>query len=316
MPLALFLISVIVSGSMFVTLDRVSRDTVMNQALVESTAAFYTASSSAEVSWSKVTSEKSTERIETFDSASTDKVEGVQGSQAYLAGVSMGTDDFGAVQNLEFNQGRVAGARFTGIKIAEQSFVDSYMQSSAEVFLYDVAPNRKVDFIQVDYCADGEGCPELIVDWFVFQDSFHFQKVDQVKLEKSKEKAKIDPCLIELGIMRCEAVTHDMPTTGHLTAGSSSRTGFKKMISLKLDDSSAHYLFRFVTHNKQDVSFKIVGKRDGSLNDFPLPTVNFQVEELGHAGNSFRRMRQQKMVSGGNQDGVEFVHFAENVAEK
>jgi hypothetical protein len=52
------------------------------------------------------------------------------------------------------------------------------------------------------------------------------------------------------------------------------------------------------------------GKRTG------LPTVFFEVDELGQTRNTFRRIREQQMVSGGLQDGLEFVHYSEIVENK
>ncbi|MDF2379307.1 MAG: hypothetical protein P1V18_03750 [Candidatus Gracilibacteria bacterium] len=323
MPLALFLISVIVSGSMFVTLDRVSRDTVMNQALVASTAAFYTASSSAEVTWSQVKAEDSTDIVDVFKKASTDTNEGDAGPREYLTKVDYGSDDYDVdPTSMEFNQGRVAGARFTGVKIAEQSFVDTYVQSSAEVFMYQVPPDRKTNYIHVDYCETDEACPELIVDWFVLQDGFQFQELAEIKDEPSEKNSIINPCLdyTNLKIKRCVLKTDQVaPVLGDFKQGTSVRSGFQKYLELKTVFPANHYLFRFRTVDRSSVRFKIVGRNNGGESDtldLPLATAFFEVDELGNAGLSFRRVRQQQMVSGGLQDGLEFVHFAETVEEK
>jgi len=321
MPLAIFLISVIVSSSLYVSTARISQDSQVNQALVASTSAFYTASSSAEVTWTEVTPENSEEIVEVFQAQDTGT--GIDQSQDYLPQVFSSFDE--NHDSLEFNKGIEAKSARTGLSMSDvSSFVDQHFQSSAEVFLYQVPPSKAIDSIQVDYCSKDAGgtCPDLIVEWFRLKSSFQFQKLDELVM-KVPDLNPLESCmdLTEMGIERCVVRVSSSDSGSKLalkysSAGSDSL--YKRSLNLTTQFTGGdHYLFRFRSEDKIPFHFEIYGK-NGSMSQqkAPLPTAYKEVDEIGMARFSFRRIREQQQVSGGLQDGLEFVHFAEMVENK
>ena len=303
MPFILFLISIIVSSSFYLVLERVTQDSAVNQALLASTAAFYTANSSAEVSWTEVLPEDSFQRITHFD----DKV------RAKTDAFELALED-GEVDSLELNQGVRSTIVQRNKTLSTDPFAEDFYQSSGEVFLYKVPPDEVIDAVLVEYCSK-EPCPELIIEWFRLEANFRFHDLEELK-DLHSDPSPINPCLdnsmtrIRRCVVRSSSVSKDVLQVKN----SSDDTNFLRSFELQTDFPSYHYLIRFRTLDRTAVHFQMSGLKNGKRTG--LPTVFFEVDELGQTRNTFRRIREQQMVSGGLQDGLEFVHFAEMVGDK
>jgi len=298
MPYILFLISILVSSSFYVVLERVTQDSAVNQALLASTAAFYTANSSAEVSWMEVVPEESLEKIPVFESRM------AAADAKFETLLDDGWEEGGG---LELNRGVESRIVQRSKSLATASLVDTFYQSSGEVFLYEVPPDEVVDSVKVEYCMGDEPCPELIIEWFRLDQSFRFHDLEELK-ELPSDPDLLNPCLenVFTKIRRC-VVRSSSETKDALTVGS----GF---FELRTDFPSYHYLIRFRSLDRTLFHFRMFGVKNEK--EVGLPTVFFEVDELGKTRNTFRRIQEQQMVSGGLQDGLEFVHFAEWVENK
>jgi len=313
MPLALFLISLIVSGSLFVTTTRVSQDSRLQQNLLASTAAFYTAGSSAEVSWAQVTPETSPQLIEAFKSAYTD-----QGGQTPTDYIQQTLASGGPQATLELNLGIQANAKKNQLSLSKDSLIESFYQNSAEIFLFDVPPDQAVDFLQLEYCQtdDEFTCPDLIIDWMEIKSGFQFQQLQSL-VDAPSNTDPISACedFTDMKIKRCIVKSTSM-LSGDLTSSTPFDSSFSQAIKLKTNFASVkHYLFRFRSIDRNPFSFRLSGS-DSLGQTKPLPNTLFEIDEIGTAKSTFRRIRQQRMVSGGLQDGLEFVHYADEVKPK
>lgn len=312
MPLALFLISVIVSGTMIIQVQGISQDSLVNQALVESTAAFYTAGSSAEVSWNVVKladGASSVERLGTFTAqkASTQGVSGVQ--------VVSGSD---TVTGLEFNKGRSAASGKSLLKNETLAFAEELRAASAEVF-FDAG---SLATMKMDYClTSAPSCPDLIVEWFEMPkgSGATYDQLSKYELKSRKLSDLIQPCEnVTNTIKRCVTTTRPGRVKGNLTPQSSPLPGspFRKAISLVGLTSNKSYLVRFrvIGKSTEQISYQFYGF-DGVKN-VALTNSYFEADEVGKAGASTRGIRQQQMVSGGLQSGLEFVHYTRELEIK
>lgn len=305
MPLALFLISVLVSSSMYLSVQRVMQDSEVNQALVASTAAFYTASSSAEVSWSDVSTGSALKRVEAFRA-----VANQPSSESGLAA-------FGEESSLELNQGIESDEAKRGLSASESSFVELYYQSSAEVFLYEVPADEVIDSLQVDYCAKDSPdlCPEIIVEWFRLGQGFRFQDLQEL-VDLPADTSPVNPCMDIPGTQMTRCVLRSSSgSRGDLELDDASDdVRFRRSFELRTDFPAYDYLVRFRSLDKKPFYFHVQGRKAGVVTG--LPSNAFEVDEIGVTRFSYRRIRQQQAVSGGLQDGLEFVHYAHEVANK
>jgi hypothetical protein len=303
MPFILFLISVIVSSSFYLVLERVTQDSAVNQALLASTAAFYTANSSAEVSWTEVLPEDSFQRVSHFDDKARAKADAFE----------LALED-GEVDSLELNQGVRSTIVQRNKTLSTDPFAEDFYQSSGEVFLYKVPPDQVIDAVVVDYCFE-EPCPELIIEWFRLESNFRFHELEELK-DLHSDPSPINPCLDNAmtRIRRCVVRSSSGSKDVLQVKNSSSDMNFLRSFELQTDFPSYHYLIRFRTLDRTAVNFQMNGLKNGKRTG--LPTVFFEVDELGQTRNTFRRIREQQMVSGGLQDGLEFVHYAEIVEDK
>ncbi|MDP2691940.1 MAG: hypothetical protein U1C97_03620 [Candidatus Gracilibacteria bacterium] len=316
MPLAIFLITVIISGSLYGSIARVHQDSFVNQTLLASTAAFYTASSSAEVSWTEVNAENSLDVVAAFTGQSTDAEGESPESQDYLPGLFVDLDEDDQ-KSLELNMGIEAASIQTKVELNESSFVDRYFQSSAEVFLYEVPLDLVIDRIRVDFCLDkvDTSCT-LIVEWFrLDKDEFSFQDVESLA-DQDWDLSSLSACLeySELGIKRCvlNSALGSRDQLNFVAPPEGSKYTQSMILSTSL--SGYHYLFRFRTMDHEQVHFAMYGESGGDR--AALPTAFFEIDELGRSQNSFRRIRQQQVVSGGLQDGLEYAQYSETVQDK
>lgn len=298
MPYILFLISILVSSSFYLVLERVTQDSAVNQALLASTAAFYTANSSAEVSWMEVVPEESLEKIPVFESRM---------AAADAKFETLLDDGWEAGGGLELNRGIESRIVQRSKSLAASSFVETFYQSSGEVFLYEVPPDEVVDSVRVEYCVGDESCPELIIEWFRLDRSFRFHDLEELK-DLPSDLSPLNPCLDNnlMKIRRC-VVRSSSGSKDALALGS----GF---FELRTDFPSYHYLIRFRSLDRTSFHFRMAGMKNAK--EVGLPTVFFEVDELGRTRNTFRRIQEHQMVSGGLQDGLEFVHFAEKMENK
>lgn len=310
MPIALFLIAAIVSSTMFVHMQSIAQNTPLNDALLASTAAFYAASSSAEITWGVSKSISSAEGLKEFNERR-QKNEAERGNKGFLGDVTF----TGGATSLELNKGRVAGSVRTKMTSSPMSFLEEYRQPSGEVLMMDIQPHEAPESFQVDYCIDGEPCPDLVVEWFRFSKDFSFHDLTSLEdldnLEKLEiEESSLSPCITDpvLKTTRCLVNTGETGDLGGLTVGDSKRPGYLKGINLRLQGSSYHYLIRFRSDDKSSFYFKIYGL-DGVNKEMPLPNTIMETDETGNAGLSFRRIREQKLIHGGFQEGLEYSHF-------
>jgi|GEM_PF-3225091 len=304
MPFILFLISILVSSSFYLVLERVTQDSAVNQALLASTAAFYTANSSAELSWSEVVPEQSLKRVSVFH-------EVARTSNEFR--LSSAEGDSSA---LEYNQGieSIVAQRKKSLK--PDPLTDIFYQSSAEIFLYEVPPDEVIDEVLVDYCFSLDKiCPELIIEWFRLDQDFRFHDLEELE-DLHSETSPINPCLDNsmTKIRRCVVRDSSGPKDGLDIENSSTDHRFLKSFELQTDFPTYHYLVRFRSLDRTAFHFRIGGLKNGKR--IGLPTAYFEVDELGQTRNTFRRIRQQQMVTGGLQDGLEFVHFSEIMEDK
>lgn len=310
MPLILFLISVLISASLFLSVFRVSQDTFLHQKLLESTAAFYTASSSADASFGLIKASKSTEQFKAFEAQKI--AQKTSGKPSLSTALSSFTQTA-----LELNQERET-TPFLTVLSASSSFVpQQYYDSSAEVFLYKLDPNEVVSSIRLDYCLS-EVCttpPELIIDWFELPGSFEFQ--DLASLKNKLFPGAVNGCITFPGttIKRCVQRTKFL-TSSDITINTGKAPEYKKTLLFTTKFGSvSHYLFRFRTIDRSLLHFRLMGeKSSGEI--VQLQNAVFEADEVGKMKSSFRRIRQQEPVSAGLQDGLEFVHFGQQVKNK
>lgn len=302
MPLALFLISVLVSSSMYLSVQRVMQDSEVNQALVASTAAFYTASSSAEVTWSDVEPESSLKRLEAFRTVA-------DSSEGGLSGLGEGAA-------LELNQGIESQEAQRRLSAHEVAFVEEYYQSSAEIALFEVPADEIIDSLEVDYCArdSSDPCPEIIVEWFRLGQGFRFQDLQRLD-DLPADTSPISPCvdIPETEMTRC-VVRSSMGSRGDLSLSNTSDDDFLRSFELRTDFPAYDYLVRFRSLDKKPFHFRAQGRKAGVVTG--LPSNALEIDETGVTRFSYRRIRQQQAVSGGLQDGLEFVHYSHEVANK
>jgi len=159
MPWFLFLMSLMVSTSMFLVSQRVVRDVESDRAFVASEAAFWAAESGLEEWWSDAVVEDSAEQRGEFQSLAGLKEEG-------------GDDD-----RLTLNQEVAVNFVQRSFSSDPDPFLSWYEQSSGELFLSDAPVDQAIEALEVDYCLVGESCPELVIDWFRIGKDFQFQKI-------------------------------------------------------------------------------------------------------------------------------------------
>ncbi len=221
----------------------------------------------------------------------------------------------------------------TQVKLDTKSFVDQQNLSSAEIFLFEVPIDKAINDIQLDYCdkkkdtSDEGQCPELIIEWFKFRadGQTNFLSLDELKKSPSP-KDPLSTCLkIEsTNTERCVVMTSEGSTNDIDIKNSISDDTYHRRVTLKtylpgIQHPGYHYLFRFRTKDRKNVHFSIYGLRTtggGTKKKAPLPTAYFESDEVGKTQASFRRIRQQQAVSGGLQDGLEYVHYAHEVGGK
>lgn len=235
-----------------------------------------------------------------------ESLEKISAFESRVAAVNAG---FEAVleDGLELNQGIESEIVRRSKSLAAPSFVETFYQSSGEVFLYEVPPDQVVDSVKVEYCIGDDSCPELIIEWFRLDQGFRFHDVEELK-DLPSDPSPLNPCLDNAltKIRRC-VVRSSAGSKDALTIGSN-------FFELRTDFPSYHYLLRFRSLDRSLFHFRMAGVKNGK--EVGLPTAFFEVDELGRTRNTFRRIQQQQMVSGGLQDGLEFVHFAEQVENK
>ncbi len=313
MPFAIFLVSLLISSSMYASSARVSQDSLVNQTLINSTAAFYTASSSAEVTWSSTKAEDSTKTIAEFTNFRTDQ----EGSPTTRDLFSDATSSDGG--SMVMNQAVDTDSISTQVKLDTKSFVEEHELNSAEVFLYKVPPDKAIDEIRLDYCHEDKdtSCPDLIVEWFRISDtaSLSFLDLESLK-DKSSDLNQYNTCLdiSEMNAERCVVQTQQGSSSDLDVISNLDETMYQRRIVLNTLFPGNHYLFRFRTRDKSPIHFRLMGVRGGK--EAPLPTAYFESDEVGQTQASFRRIRQQQAVSGGLQDGLEYVHYAHQLESK
>lgn len=300
MPIAIAVISLVVSSFLTFTVLSVTEENQLNQRLLASTASLYAANSSADVSWFLVKPQKSLETIFKFQQERNDA------SDPPTPKAALKKDD------IELNLGVAMQTQKTVLRIRPDQFIQRFFQSSAEVFLYDVREDKAVREVVMEYCLLGKSCPELIIEWFAIGKEIQFQQL-QVLKDLTSETAPLSDCFSFPGISveRCAIRTSQPHPTLSISDGA---TGFQKKFWLTTRFEALHYLIRFRSVDRTAFDFAMYGKKGETM--VALPNTTFEVDETMAMQDAYRRVRQQKAVSGGLQDALEFAHFAENVANK
>lgn len=302
MPTAILLVSTLVSSLLTLTVLDVSRDARLNQRMLQSMAALYAGSSSAEVSW-QMTTGNSVDSVKIFV-AQKDK-------DALATRKSLGEGE------IEANQGVAVKSVRNSLKTPHEfsdSFFQRYHAEGAAVFLYKVSSNQAVSSLVLEYCVrDQKSCPDLVVEWLVMEENFNFQ--DLSLLQESLGDETLSAECFEIpgtGTTRCSAstgVNNSAPNSDLHTGDTPSDSSFQRQVELRTPgfDNKKNYLFRFRTRDSNAVDFALYGNRGG--NKVVLPNTVFESDDLTESQNSKRRVRDQKGVSGGMQKGLEWGQF-------
>jgi len=288
MPFFLFLVSLLVSFSMFLTVHRVVQDAAFDQQLVASSAAFMLASSETQGRFSAL------------------RAEGNVGAEL----------DQGLGDQFVYNQDVPVQFVQSSFSNIPDPFLEEFFQSSGEISLLNIPPEQAIDAVEVDYCgASDDVCEDLIIEWFRIGQNFQFQQLEKVK-DLESDTSPINPCfdIPMTDTQRCFRMSRK-GSIGPLTiSSSSSDQRFTHSFRLQTDFPSYRYLIRFRSEKRIPFLFNVTGIKAGKR--VPIPMAFVEADAIGEARSSLRRVREQRMVSAGLQDGLDFVHYSHSVANK
>jgi len=324
MPFALFLISVLVSSSMYLSTSRVAQDSLVNQQLVAGTAAFYVAESSAQVTWGELDTETSSELVQDFLDISTD------------SGVAVKTaKDFVTEMNSGIEAKRVKAERNTSSSSHRNNFEPQMMfDSGSEFFFYRVKDVPELSFtdFSIDYCIEDQPCPDyLVIEWYEFEQDFNFHDLlavqddlydDVIHQNIISGTPGFDPCYDPPGaknIKVTKCIAHLITTLSiydgefGLSSGQAA-DNFSWLHNFRLSMSfpGKHYLVRFKSEDGSDFYFQAYGLRNTSVLSnpspmYPLPNVFMEIDEMGNARGALKRIKEQMKSFGSIQSGLDYV---------
>jgi len=307
MPLAFFLISVILSLSIVLSFSNIAQDSRVNQQLQASTAAFYTAESSRRLAWSEAKTDIAAKGIDDFLAA----VGGEKQAKSDKTFLEKTLPD-----GLTLNAGVESASRRTQLKAKEKPFNVKFFQPGAELFFFHLREEQDFDTFRIDYCRqDEEQCPQLLADIFLVKtqipgfDSLQdfIDHPDQEQFDLLRDTMVVNGNIVE------RATTDTGLSYSTVDGGFAD---WKQRFSLSgfqfLQGYS--YLIRFRTLDRNPFHYQLSVIHAGQQKEFP--NIVFEVDEISRARAAFRRIREQHQFLGGLQPGLEYVFFAHEFYEK
>lgn len=209
--------------------------------------------------------------------------------------------------DLTLNQDVPSEADTPRLSFLEAGFQEIWHLPSFEILLNGEAL-APLTTVQVDFCLRRQlsHCPELIVEWFQFERGKPFLDLQTLTKDQSPFSL-MNGCLSipSLSLQRCVK-----KITGEL----SSDDRFLKSFRLPIDYPRYQYLIRFHSRNRSTFAFRVVGRGGGR--EVSLPGLFSEIDQQANTKNAFRRIRNQRLISAGLQDGLQFVLSAEEMVSK
>jgi|CXWL01.1.fsa_nt_gi hypothetical protein len=307
MPLAFFLISVILSLSIVLSFSSIAQDSRLNQQVYASTAAFYTAESSQRLAWSEAKTDLAAKGVDDFLAAVGGEKQ-AKSDKSYL--------EKEIPEGLKLNVGIESASRRTQLKAKEKPFIVKFFQPGAELFFWHLREEQDFDTFRIDYCRhDEQLCPQLMVDVFLIKT----RTPGFNSLQDFLQNSGTQPFDMVRDTMVMNGSTVERATTDTGLSYSTVGGGFaewKQRFSLSgfqfLQGSS--YLIRFRTLDRAPFHYQLSVIHAGQQKEFP--NVVFEVDEISRARGAFRRLREQRQFLGGPQPGLEYVFFAHEFYDK
>lgn len=322
MPLALFLISSLVSVSMFVSSSRIVQDSQVNNLLLASSRALYASESSRQLAWNQMrpdrSSGKGVEVVRDFIDKST--ALGAETTDGLIVNKRLLHDeikDISATEREKWDVGERVQSVRTLVQSQADAFVKEYYDSSIDFFFYDLQPGQYFSSFVVDYCStDVSSCSDLIIEWFEIQRvgfSVEFDSLEQLKddpFADPYQSSKIGRKVVN------SADSVQRGQYANLNFSSSADPEYKKRFTLSsFVFVNNHYLVRFRSQDGKPFHFQ-VQVHNTTSKPMKIPNTIFEVDDVSSSDDSFRRVRQQKRFSSGLQPGLEYLMAVDRIIDK
>lgn len=318
MPVALFIVTALISVSMFVSASRIVEEGQVNRLLLSSTSALYASESTRHLAWREMRADKGVEVVRDFLDASVER--GAQVNEELVVDRSFLQDEIEGVGGAGSDDWEI-GERVKSVRTQVQAQVDAFVkefdQATGDFFFYDIQPGQYFTSFVIDYCgATASTCPDLIIEWFEIRRvglSLEFNKLDELKFASFTDPFEAS------GIQRFVVNTADVfqrSQYSNLSFSTSPEDDYKQRFSLSsFVFVQNHYLIRFRSQNAQEFNFQ-VQVFDSTNNPKKIPNTIFEVDDVGTSDLAFRRIRQQKRVLPGLQPGLEYLHAVDRIIDK
>jgi len=316
MPIALFLISALVSVSMFVSASRIVQDSQVNQLLLASSRAVYASESSSQLAWHKVRPDRGAEVIGDFY----ENTSALDGSDISNEGrvvdkrlLQESILSLSEADQIELQIGdRVKNVR-SKLSAQADAFVKEYFETSIDFFFQDVTPYQQFEKFVIDFCDVDASCPSLIVEKFVITKSGSMIEFDT--LEGLRDNPFLNPyqhSAIDREVLANVAGV-DSPYRNSL-----GQPVYQKRYvieNLDFNNQNKDHLVRFRSQDGSYFRFQVQAQNSsGDLCE--IPNTVFEVDDISSSDDSFRRVRQQRRFFGGLQPGLEYVYSADKMVDK
>jgi hypothetical protein len=294
MPFALFFVTVLISLSLVLSTMGLVKRANTSEASLAADAAVLASLSVVDQAWSDVAPDVSVDSVKQF--------------QDYNA-----STDF----ELFLNQGVPVEISKTLLNSTQEESLLELFERSAEIFLFDVFPDEMLSGIALDICHVSDPCPELILEWFRFDRNFRFQDLSQLNAA-SFDSNLSDQCvdLPAFGVQRCV-----VRSSGSFLPAALERldadSEYLQRWRLRTSMASYDYLVRAWVQSDDPVWIRLTGLEsfpDGV--QVPLPQQLYTAHSQASAVFSTVLLKETRRISAGLQDGLGFVHYADEVEDK
>jgi hypothetical protein len=294
MPLAIFFVTLLISVSLTLSTMGVVKRAQTSQASLAYDSAYLTSQSVLDQAWADAQPDESAQMISGLDQTL-----------------------FNSVLDLTYNQGIESSLEdFVRSSVDRDPFIELF-ERSAEVSLRNVSPDEMSAGISIDVCRVSETCPEVILEWFRFDRHFRFQ--DLSLLDKSSFDENLSDGCVDLpavGVQRCV-----LRSSGRFFPSIIQRLDaddeYSQRWRFRTSMASYDYILRVWIQSAEPVWIRFSG-----LDSFPdgaqlsLPQQVYQSTAVSKAEFSQVQSQESHRISAGLQDGLGFVHYADEVEGK
>ncbi len=294
MPLVLFFVTLLTSLTLVLSTFGVVKRAQVRQASLAQDAAFLASESSLGQAWSDIVPESAASSVSRLEE--------------YSAGLSL---------ELAFNQGIPVLEESTLLEDFSDEKPLELFERSAEISLIDVDTGEAVSGVGIDLCKDSEPCPELVLEWFRFDKYFRFQDLSFLDASSFDDDLN-DGCvdLPAVGVQRCVIHSSSLSFPSDLQRLDAD-SEYSQRWRLRSSLASYDYIVRVWLQSADPVWMRFSGLENSPDADLvALPQQVYAAESKNSAVFSRAYSQESRRISAGLQDGLSFVHYADEIEDK